>query len=284
MIFEDVIGAYLTAKQQEKGEAQRDKYSFAKLQPYFTGRRIVDLKRHEIRAYIAHRQTEGVKLSTVRRELRLFCAAINFVKIEFDLDTLPNPVSKLSLSTGEPRVRWISRHEAASLIQEAERAKRPHLPVFIRLALNTGCRRGELLNLEWDRVDMEHQKILLEARHTKARKRRTVPLNDDALHALKRIQEWQHEHGLVTPWVFGWEKGKITTIKTSWTTALKRSGIKDFRVHDLRHTFASWLVMQGESIYVVKELLGHASVTQTEIYAHLAPSQTREAVQRLLSF
>jgi len=86
------------------------------------------------------------------------------------------------------------------------------------------------------------------------------------------------------PWVFGYEWGKITTFKTSWTTARRCAGIEDFRIHDLRHTFASWLVMQGESIYVVKELLGHASVTQTEIYAHLAPSQTREAVQRLLSF
>jgi site-specific recombinase XerD len=66
--------------------------------------------------------------------------------------------------------------------------------------------------------------------------------------------------------------------------AVRRAGLLDFRIHDLRHTFASWLVMQGVSIYVVKELLGHASITQTEIYAHLAPSQAHDAVQRLVLF
>jgi integrase len=283
MTFEDVIGAYLSAKKMDRGEAERDKYSFAKLQPYFTGRRIAEMKRSDVRAYIAHRLTTGVKLSTIRRELRLFCAAINFVKVEFDLDDMPNPASKLSLSKGESRVRWITRAEAARLVAEAEIAKRPHLAVFIRLALNTGCRKSELLGLEWSRVNLESRLILLEARHTKSRKRRTVPLNDDAVNALERIRAWQSTR-MKTPWVFGWEQGHITTFKTSWTSALHRAGIENFRIHDMRHTFASWLVMQGESIYIVKELLGHASVTQTEIYAHLAPTQGMEAVQRLMKF
>ena len=156
--------------------------------------------------------------------------------------------------------------------------------MFIRLALNTGCRRGELLKLEWSRVDFERHLFLLEAQHTKGRRRRVVPLNSDALQALRTLQAWQSEKGIVSPFVFGWERGVITTFKTSWTSALRRAGIEDFRVHDLRHTFASWLVMQGESIYVVRELLGHASVTQTEIYSHLSPSQGAEAVKRLPTF
>ncbi|MDR3054165.1 MAG: site-specific integrase [Zoogloeaceae bacterium] len=282
MIFENIIGTYLAARKQERGESERDRCSYKRLHPYFAGRDIRALKLHDVRAYIAHRQAQGVKLTTIRRELCLFCAAINFVNVEFDL-TLPNPVSRLSIPTGEPRVRWITRQEAAKLLHEAEQAAcRPHLPIFIRLALNTGCRRGELLNLEWSRVDTEHKKILLEAKHTKTRKRRAVPLNDDALRTLTRIKHWQTERKLNTPYVFGYEKGKITTFKTSWKTALQRSGIENFRIHDLRHTFASWLVMEGVSVYVVKDLLGHASVTQTEIYAHLAPDQGREAVQRLL--
>jgi integrase len=282
MIFENVIRAYLAARKLEKGESVRDRSSYKHLHLYFAGRDICDMKRHDVRAYIAHRQTQGIKLSTIRRELCLFRAAINFVNVEFDL-TLPNPVSRLSLSTGEPRVRWITRQEAKKLLYEAEKTAvlRPHLPVFIRLALNTGCRRGELLNLEWSRVDTEHHKILLEARHTKARKRRTVPLNDDALRTLMRIRHWQTEKKLNTPYVFGYEKGKITTFKASWKSALQRSGIENFRIHDLRHTFASWLVMDGVSIYIVKDLLGHASITQTEIYAHLAPDQGSEAVRRI---
>jgi integrase len=284
MIFEDVIEAYLSAKRSERGESERDRYSLARLEPHFSGRFIGDLKRSDIRIYINIRQSEGVKLSTVRRELRFFCAAINFVRAEFDLNELPNPVSRLSIDGGESRVRWITRNEAACLITEAEKCRRPHLSIFIRLALNTGCRAGELLKLEWSRVDMENRGILLEASHTKSRKRRFIPLNDSAICAFNRIRVWQDERGLSSDFVFAWERGVIKSFQTSWTSALQRSGIENFRIHDLRHTFASWLVMQGESIYVVKDLLGHSSITQTEIYAHLAPDQGRQAVQRLLSF
>lgn len=184
------------------------------------------------------------------------------------------------------RVRWITRQEAARLIAEVEaHASRPHLACFIRLALNTGCRRGELLNLEWNRVDLERKQLLFEARHNKSRRRQTVPLNLDAVAALMKLRKWQVINAPETPWVFGSESGKpITTFKTAWTSALKRAGIDDFRIHDLRHTFASWLVMQGVDLYVVKELLRHSSITVTERYAHLAPSRTAEAVQRLLPF
>jgi integrase len=281
MIFEDIIGAYLAARRSERGESERDRYSFARLEPWFRGRYISDLKRADIRVYINHRQLEGVKLSTIRRELRLFCAAINFVKTEFNLDSLPNPVSKLGLKADESRVRWITHQEAMRLIAEAKRCRRPHLAVFIRLALNTGCRRGELLKLNWRRVDMVNRVILLEACHTKTRKRRSVPLNDDAMDALNCIRTWQLDHGIVSDFVFAWQCGVIRSFQTSWERCLKRAGIENFRIHDLRHTFASWLVMQGESIYVVRDLLGHASITQTEIYAHLSPDQGRSAVHRL---
>ncbi|WP_018412394.1 tyrosine-type recombinase/integrase [Methyloversatilis thermotolerans] len=284
MNFEEVVGAYLSARAHTQQKSDRDSYSLKRLQPHFGGRRIRDLKRADVRKYVQHRLDEGVKISTVRRELRLFCAAINFVRLEYELDDMPNPAAKLGLASEEPRVRWLTREEARRLLQEAERSSsRPHLACFIRLALNTGCRRGELLNLEWSRVDFEGRRFLLEARHTKARRRRTVPLNDDAISTLHRLRIWQQRHVPGSPWVFGWRPGgRITTFKTSWTAALKRADIHDFRIHDLRHTFASWLVMQGESLYVVKELLGHASVTQTEVYAHLAPSASAQAVQRLL--
>jgi integrase len=284
MIFENAIGSYLSARNLDGGGAERDKYSLQHLKGHFSGRSISDLRRADVRGYIESRQAAGVKLATVQRELRLFSAAINFCNAEFDI-RMPNPVSCLSLTKGEKRVRWITRVEAERLMLEAEHSSAcPHLPVFIRLALNTGCRRGELLNLEWGRVDTEHRKILLEARHTKARRRRAVPLNDDALRALARLRAWQASVGVHSSLVFAGENGKIRSLRRSWRMSLQRAEIEDFRIHDLRHTFASWLVMQGVSIYVVRDLLGHASVTQTEIYAHLAPDQGAAAVQRLSAF
>jgi integrase len=254
------------------------------LEGHFSDRSISGLKRADVRGYIESRQAAGVKLATVQRELCLLSSSINFCNAEFDM-SMPNPVSKLGLGRSEHRVRWITRQEAARLMWEVERvAVRPHLSVFIRLALNTGCRRGELLGLEWGRVDIEHHRILLEACHTKSRRRRAVPLNEDAVHALGRVKAWQVSVGVQSSLVFAGVDGRVKGFRGSWLSALRRAGIEDFRMHDLRHTFASWLVMQGVSIYVVRDLLGHASVTQTEIYAHLAPDQGMEAVRRFLKF
>jgi integrase len=82
--------------------------------------------------------------------------------------------------------------------------------------------------------------------------------------------------------VFGHPDGRrITDIKKSFTTACRRAGIEDFRVHDLRHTFASWLVMEGAPLTEVRDLLGHTTVRMTERYAHLAPDNHRSAIERL---
>ncbi|NIF80972.1 site-specific integrase [Paraburkholderia sp. Cy-641] len=111
-----------------------------------------------------------------------------------------------------------------------------------------------------------------------------IPLNDAALSALRDQQRWVADHCPGSPWVFGAKSGaRITTLQKGFEAACKRSGIDDFRIHDLRHTFASWLVMDGVSLYVVRDLLGHSSVTVTERYAHLSPDQGRVAVQRLMA-
>ncbi len=263
MEFEQVIGIYLSAR---PGSVIRETYSLKRLTPWFGGSNIKELKRANIRAYVAHRLGQGVKTSTVRRELRVFCAAINFVRDEYEID-LPNPVARLGLASEEPRVRWITKDEAARLLAASESALRPHLEIFIRLALSTGCRKSELLKLEWSRVDLERRCFLLEARHTKARRRRSVPLNDSAVDALLNMRRWQDDYAPGTAWVFGWERGRIGSFKTSWASALRRAGIENFK---------------GVSLYVVKELLGHASISQTEIYAHLAPQQHHDAVQHVL--
>jgi integrase len=283
MVFEDVVGIYLAAKDHRS--KQRDLYSLKRLQPHFGGCSMLDLKRADIRRYVVARRADGVQESTVKRELKLFSAAINFVRLEHDRPELVNPVESLGLSGGEPRVRWISKAQAGSLIASAGAfARRPHLENFIRLALYTGCRKNELLKLEWSRVDFERKCFSLEAQHTKSARRRLIPLNAPALTALRDQQSWVSCHCPGSPWVFALETGvRITTLQKGFEAACKRSAIDDFRIHDLRHTFASWLVMEGVSLYVVRDLLGHSSVTVTERYAHLSPDQGRIAVQRLMA-
>ena len=284
MTFEDVIGIYMASVVHRS--AQRDHYSLQRLQPHFGGMLIANLKRADVRAYVQRRTVDGVKPATVNRELKLLSAAINYVRIEHDRADLPNPAQRLGISEGEGRVRWITNGEASALCEAAERhARRPHLTVFIRLALNTGCRKSELIKLEWSRVSFERRLLSLGAEHTKSGKRRSVPLNDAALDALREIQAWRNVHAPGSPWVFA-TKGqrRITTFQKGFSAAVGRAGIVNFRIHDMRHTCASWLVMAGTPLTVVRDLLGHSSVTVTERYAHLAPEQLHGAVQRLLPF
>ncbi|ONC56423.1 integrase [Burkholderia pseudomallei] len=242
-----------------------------------------ELKRGDVQRYVSARLADGVCESTVKRELRLLSAAINFVRTEHDYPELANPVQSLGLDGGESRVRWISRSEATALILAAGAvARQPHLRNFVRLALSTGCRKNELLALEWHRVDFERSHFRLECEHTKNGKRRLVPLNSGALLALRDQRDWVARHCAGSEWVFASSSGRrVGNLQKGFVAACARAGIENFRIHDLRHTFASWLVMEGVSLYVVKDLLGHSSITVAERYAHLSPDHGRAAVQKL---
>ncbi|MGH8510150.1 MAG: site-specific integrase, partial [Gammaproteobacteria bacterium] len=193
---------------------------------------------------------------------------------------LPNPVKGRKLKEPEGRVRWLTTEEAEKLVTAAEmEPKAPHLAAFIRLALNTGCRSGELLGLEWTRVDFQGSLIHLEARHIKAGKRRSVPLNEGAREALIDRARFRSEHCPGSPWIFCRADGRrIQSVKRSFASACRKTEIEDFLIHDLRHTCAGWLVSAGVPLTEVRDLLGHSTVKMTERYAHLAPENIRAAV------
>ncbi len=136
-------------------------------------------------------------------------------------------------------------------------------------------RRGEILGLKWERVDLRHGFILLDI--TKSGKRREIPLNDTLIELFTDMP-----HGIESVYVFTNEDGDpYKSVKRSFKTALRRAGIHDFRFHDLRHTFASHLVMAGADITSVKEVLGHKSLEMTMRYAHLAPEHKKRTVSIL---
>lgn len=261
---------------------ERDQYSLNRLCPYFRDKQISAIKRADVRAYIRARDAQGVSLSTVRRELRCASAAVNFTAIELELE-MRNPFQSLNIPEAEGRIRWLTKDQAVSLIKASRLfAKSPALPCFIILALNTGCRRGELLGLEWQRVDLKRAILVLDAIHTKTARRRSVPLNRDAIEALLELRQWGLQEFPGSPWVFpSASGGHIRWFKTAFRNSCRRAGIADFRIHDLRHTCASWLVMAGVDLYTVRDLLGHRSVTTTERYAHLAPDKLTAAVAKL---
>lgn len=247
----------------------------------FAGRDMATLRRSDIAAHIAKRRADGIKNSTINRELDVLSATINYAALHWDWP-LPNPVKGMSLKQPEGRLRWLTEEDAGRLIGAAESGINPCLADFIRLALYTGMRMNEMLKLEWHRVNMDARRIHLEGEHTKSGKRRFIPLNESATAALRGRLAFRMEHCPRSPWVFSWPDGsRVRRLWEQFQTAKKRAGIEDFRIHDLRHTFASWLVSAGVPLTEVRDLLGHASIKETERYAHLAPDRLNKAVAML---
>ena len=157
-----------------------------------------------------------------------------------------------------------------------------YLKPMVLLAINTGMRRGELFNLRWPDVDLKNRIVTVEGLTAKSGKTRHLPLNDEAFAALLA---WRNEtaiKALVFPSPVASEtEERLNNIKTSWAGLLAGAKIENFRFHDLRHHFASQLVMAGVDLNTVRELLGHGEIATTLRYAHLAPEHKAAAVAML---
>ena len=170
------------------------------------------------------------------------------------------------------RSRFLSAAECRDLIAAAPK----HLKPILIFALNTGCRKGEILGLTWDRVDLKHGFIRLDK--TKSGTGRDIPINNTLAAMLQ---------GLIrrvdSPLVFynPASGGQWHDLKRPFATSCSKAKLQNFRFHDLRHTFASQLVMAGIDLTTVSRLLGHASLTMTLRYSHLAPDHLKSAVDVL---
>jgi integrase len=146
-----------------------------------------------------------------------------------------------------------------------------HLTPMVLLALNTGLRRGELVSLTWSDVSLAGRMLTVRGGYAKSGKARHIPLNAEALDVLKRWRKQSSEERIFP----------VLDPKKAWAAVLESAKVHDFRFHDLRHDFASQLVMRGVDLNTVRELLGHKDITMTLRYAHLAPEHKRAAVDVL---
>ncbi len=183
-----------------------------------------------------------------------------------------NPAAKVRLFREDPkRVRYLTEEEEARLMKACS----PYLRQVVTFALHTGMRRGEILGLRWQDVDLRNAVATIPAARAKGRRDRYVPLNTDAMDILAAIPTPLDRSALI----FANSAGNLNeNFRRHWQAAIEQSGLEDFRFHDLRHTFASRLVMAGVDLAVLRDLLGHRDFEMTLRYAHLAPSHLRAAV------
>ncbi len=150
------------------------------------------------------------------------------------------------------------------------------------VSINTGLRQGEAFELTWRHVDLERAILTVVGTTAKSGTTRHIPLNAEALAALRG---WRAQAVATAPddRVFPARDGaRLDNVHNAWAGLLKTAGITGFRWHDLRHHFASRLVMCGVDLNTVRELLGHSSYSMTIRYAHLAPEHRAAAVARLV--
>ena len=167
----------------------------------------------------------------------------------------------------------MSQDELRRLSEAIKKSENPMLEPIISMLILTGARKSEVLNARWEDFDLNRR--LWRISYTKTGKSRTIPLSESAQAVLERIPKIEN-----CPYVFvNPDTGKpFNAIYNSWNTARKRAGLEDLRIHDLRHSFASFLINGGRTIYEVGELLGHTQVKTTMRYAHLANETLMEAV------
>ena len=168
------------------------------------------------------------------------------------------------------RTRFLTEDEEARLLAHCNAQLKP----LVVTALHTGFRKSELLSLRWANIDFRHHLIKVEAAYTKTREARGVPMSETLTATLKQLKI--HENIELTASVFGYRQ-----MTKTFARAVQRAGITNFTFHDLRHTFASRLVMAGVDLTTVKELMGHKHITMTLRYAHLAPGHKRSAIAAL---
>jgi len=276
--FDELMLGYLEAT-AGKSHAARDIYTARHLQEFFAGLSMVAIGRGEIGEYRRRRAVEGAADGTVRRELGLLSRAVNYARREWGWE-ITNPVSGRLPPPPPGRLRWLRREEYERLLKAARANPRaPWLADFIEFAVHTGMRRGEILGLEWRRVDLGERVAYLNPEHQKGRRYNAVPLNDRAVAILRK--RFAARERPKARYVFEYRKHRIASLKTSFGRARAAAGLEDVTIHDLRHTCGAWLVQAGVPIRTVAEVLRHRDIATTMRYAHLAPEDARAAVDVL---
>jgi integrase len=277
---EFVHSVYLPWARQNKRSASFDEIRARNLTDYFRGKTLVEISPLMIERYKRDRSENithlggTVRPGTINNELallsRIFSMALDNGLVAF------NPCSRVRrLRTMNERVRYLTRDEETRLFA--------HLPLvgpvrgIVEVALGTGMRRGEIINLHWAQVDFARG--VLKVTNTKTGRDREVPMNSRVRAVLLQAQA-KRTNDLAFP---GPRKSVISccALRVPFLAACRAAKIEGLRFHDLRHTAATRMAEAGVSAFDIRDVLGHANISMTQRYAHATPEGKRRAVEVL---
>ena len=273
LTFGEVVEKYLAVKSRKRSIAEdRRQLEHLKLAlgvetplSQITASKVSEYKSARLAA-TSERTGRGLTAAAVNRPLSLLRHLLRLAVEEWELLAA---VPKIRLEK-EPqgRIRWLEPDEEARLLDACSKSQTKHLLALVTVAMETGLRKGELLNLTWSQVDMTRGVLRLEV--TKSGRRREVPMRQVVYNVLSELPG-PHE-GRV------WPAGSI---RTAFENSVEAANLDSpLHFHDLRHHFASWYVMRGGSVPALQQILGHATLAMTMRYSHLSPKHLRDEMSR----
>ncbi|WP_457601080.1 tyrosine-type recombinase/integrase [Hydrogenivirga sp.] len=248
---------------------------------YFNKYKLRSISYFTIEHYKKKRLQDGVSKETVNKELTIVKSIFNRAK-ELGLFSGEIPKIEKFKDAQNERLRYLTEEEAQKLISACPEWFRP----VVIFALNTGLRAGEIFTLKWEQIDLKNRQIYIEPVNSKTKKIYKIPMNDIVYEILTKLHQEHKEKGITHGYVFVNSKGEPYSpdgqgYRSVFKTACKKAGIENFRFHDLRHTFASWVAMKSKDIYAVQKLLNHSDLSMTKRYAHLTDEYLSDVVNNL---
>ncbi|PTQ85107.1 site-specific recombinase XerD [Nitrosomonas ureae] len=249
---------------QHKASHKQDMKQVAWFQQFFRGQLLSELTR-EVIAEVGEIKCKETSPSTANRYLATIRAILRRAALDWEWIEKA-PFIRL-YKEPKRRIRWIAPEQVQILLNELPE----HLVDLVKFSLSTGLRKRNVTELEWSQVDLQRNVAWIHADQAKARKSIHISLNATAMEVLRK-QVGKHSLR-----VFTYQGKPIIQVNTrAWRKALRRAGIEDFRWHDLRHTWASWLTQKGVPLNVIQEMGAWESTEMVKRYAHLAPEQFRK--------
>jgi len=236
------------------------------LKPFFGDLQPRHLSNSLFREYAKSR---GVSAGTILRELGTLKAAMHYAEGNRWIEKQPE--FQMPVSAPPPRDLWLTREQVRTLV---DAAKSPHMKLFILVAVATTARSGAILDLTWQQIDFDRR--LIDFGRGWGNKRRTVvPINDELYESLKTAKELAQ-----SDYVIEYHNKQVASVKSGFRRLCRDNGIKA-SPHVLRHTAATWLVMDGVPLAEVARLLGDSEKTVEKVYGKHAPDYLRRAVNAL---
>ncbi len=279
--WKDQIGAYLLSEVTPAliGEMRDKLFS----EPIVTKRMSIKTRNKALKEKIplveTKRQRNG---ATVNRYMASLSCVLSTAANEWQWIEV-SPMAKVrKLKESQGRVRFLDDNERTRLLAACQESKSPYLYTICILALSTGMRQSEIMNLTWSDIDFSNRRIILE--ETKNGERRAAALTGKAfelLDELRKSKVRRIDTNLLFPSDRPLNRNRPTIIRAAFELAVKKAGIENFHFHDLRHSAASYLAMNGATLAEIAAVLGHKTLAMVKRYAHLSDTHVSSVVESM---